>query len=93
MPNRDGITFTSSQKRGILVLFTVILGIIGITFGVKKYQRTPAVITEFREQVYTPPVFQKDTAVRLDINLADSFDFAQLPHIGPVLSKRIVELS
>ena len=86
----EGITFTSSQKRGTIFLIFLLLAGIGTTISLKVFTRNPLVKVEDDHQVFAPPVFAKDTFIRLDINLASSEQLLALNGIGPVLSKRIV---
>ncbi|MDX2247613.1 MAG: ComEA family DNA-binding protein [Bacteroidia bacterium] len=45
---------------------------------------------EFADPFFTSPVYTRDSAARLDINLADSAHWVSLKGIGPVLAKRIL---
>ena len=90
MPNLEGFTFTSSQKRGTFFLICLILVGIFTTISL-KFTADEELADQFEnDQLFAPPVFQKDTLIRLDVNLANSSQLAELRGIGPVLSKRII---
>ena len=90
MPNLEGFTFTSSQKRGTFFLICLLLVGILTTVGLKFTDEEELADQFESDQILAPPVFQKDTLIRLDINLANSSQLAELNGIGPVLSKRII---
>lgn len=85
----QGLLFTFRQKRGILVFFLLVLLIIGLSYGVARFQSSRAAAISEAQLTYLPPIFEQDT-FSLDINLADSSAWAALPGIGPSLSRRIV---
>ncbi|WNJ18564.1 helix-hairpin-helix domain-containing protein [Pontibacter sp. G13] len=90
MAQSEGFSFNRSQKRGIVVLFGILAtGTVGKLIHSKFAAEDAQIQTE---SVYHPPSFSTPPAIpdRLDINLADSAAFSQLPGIGPVLSQRIV---
>ncbi|MDX1907126.1 MAG: helix-hairpin-helix domain-containing protein [Bacteroidia bacterium] len=96
---RKSLTFSASQRRGVLLLFVII----GLTAAGVYLVR----MDEARE---LPPAFpaltdsmsgstghstasfqEKNTPQALDINQADSARWEQMPGIGPVLAARIVK--
>ncbi|MEZ4825642.1 MAG: helix-hairpin-helix domain-containing protein [Bacteroidia bacterium] len=90
MPVREGITFTSSHKKGLYVLFIAILILtIGIV-SMRYISEEEKLSMEFSDPFFTSPVYAPDTLSRLDINLADSAQWTSLKGIGPVLARRIL---
>jgi competence protein ComEA len=85
----DGYTFTRSQKRGLLILFTSLFGVLGI-WAAAKWFDSPSLPSQQAPELFTQPYYAPDTLQRIDINLAEPATWAQLPGIGPVLSQRIV---
>lgn len=82
---REGLTFTRSQKLGILVSLAVIALVLAWRHWHNAQQGLPPSWQPQQGRASTV-----DSIPRLDINTAESVDFRALPGIGNVLSKRIL---
>lgn len=90
MPVREGLTFTNAHKKGLFVLSIVILVLTAGAISVRHFSREDTLSSEFAEPFFSSPVYTRDSASRLDINLADSAQWVSLKGIGPVLARRIL---
>ncbi|MEZ4775054.1 MAG: helix-hairpin-helix domain-containing protein [Bacteroidia bacterium] len=90
MPVREGLTFTNAHKKGLFVLSIVILVLTAGTVSIRQLSKEENLSLEFAEPFFTSPVYTRDSASRLDINLADSAQWVSLKGIGPILAKRIL---
>lgn len=70
-----------------LVILFASLGWVGIS-SLSRSEIPPA---ELATSLYQAPDFMADTALRIDINMADAASWASLPGIGETLSQRIVK--
>lgn len=87
---REGLTFTSSQKKGFIVLLAMISAITATITGWEFLSKEDPLSLEFSDPLFTSPVYTRDSVTKLDINLADSAAWVSLKGIGPVLAKRII---
>ncbi len=84
----NGLFFTHSQKKGLLILLALIFLLsLGRFLWLQRTLSPPANWPSAEE---TQPV-QQSIITSFDINLADSAQWASLPGIGPVLSRRIIK--
>jgi DNA uptake protein ComE-like DNA-binding protein len=96
---RKSLTFSASQRRGVLLLFVII----GLTAAgvylvrMDEARELPPAFPALTDSMsgttgYSTASFQeKNTPQALDINQADSARWEQMPGIGPVLAARIVK--
>ncbi|MDP5172095.1 MAG: helix-hairpin-helix domain-containing protein [Bacteroidia bacterium] len=87
-------TFTRTQKTGLLV-FAALLFLVGSCLLLVNWSPQPKPLDRHAfallDSTFDQPDLPVQTTLRLDINLADSADWTQLPGIGKVLAARIIK--
>ncbi len=85
--------FTAHQKKGLALIAASLLIVFG---GLYAWKLNTAPTVEVADssaawiETFDQPELPVPAVLRIDINLADSIDWVQLPGIGPVLAARIV---
>lgn len=85
--------FTVHQKRGLILVAACLLLAFGCLWAWKLFtapQPEEMADAPAWAESFDQPALPVPAILRLDINLADSIDWVQLPGIGPVLAARIV---
>lgn len=88
MSSKEGLTFNNPQKKGIFVALTIALvAAAGVFVGVAFFTPQDKSFS-FPKEAITP--IKQETAILLDVNIADTTQFMELRGIGPALARRIV---
>jgi len=90
MLDKAAFTFTHSQKKGIFLLFLILLVALCALVGFNYLTAQKPYANAVFDQKFAQPVTVQDSSFRLDINLADSSEWTSLKGIGPRISQRIV---
>lgn len=88
MSSKEGILFTQTQKKGILVLLAVILVVAAGLFISRSAGLPESTAFSFPGKAVVSE--REEAPILLDINIADSNQWVSLKGIGPVLARRIL---